>query len=75
MGVYLNPGNSGFKRILETEFIDKTGLIHLINNTIGTVKNLTWVSLSFSQTTSDFCCWGESGMVKYNHKTETEKKK
>jgi len=43
MGTYLNPGNSGFKRIIESEYIDKTGLIRLINNSIGTTKNLTCV--------------------------------
>ena len=44
MGTYLNPGNSGFKRIIESEYIDKTGLIRLINNSIGTTKNLTCIS-------------------------------
>ena len=44
MGIYLNPGNQGFKRILETEYIDKTGMIRLLNSTIGTVKNLTCIS-------------------------------
>lgn len=44
MGTYLNPGNSGFKRIRESEYIDKTGLIALINKTIGTTRNLTCIS-------------------------------
>lgn len=32
MGMYLNPGNNSFKRILKSDYIDKTGLITLINN-------------------------------------------
>ena len=44
MGTYLNPGNSGFQRIVESEYIDKTGLIRLINKSIGTTNNLTCIS-------------------------------
>ncbi len=44
MGTYLNPGNSGFARIAESEYVDKTGLIGLINKTIGTTRNLTCIS-------------------------------
>ena len=44
MGIYFNPGNSGFQRIVNSEYVDKTGLIRLINETIGTVNNLTCVS-------------------------------
>lgn len=44
MGTYLNPGNSGFVRILKSEYVDKTGLISLLNQTIDTTKNLTCVS-------------------------------
>lgn len=44
MGIYLNPGNSAFKEILNTEYVDKTGLIGLINQSIGTVKKLTCIS-------------------------------
>lgn len=44
MGTYLNPGNSGFAEMLQTEYVDKTGLITLINRTIGTKKKLTCVS-------------------------------
>lgn len=41
MGTYLNPGNSSFSGIINSEYVDKTGLIRLINSTIGTVKKLT----------------------------------
>ena len=44
MGTYLNPGNSGFARNLRTRYIDKTGLIHVVNNTIDTSMNLTCIS-------------------------------
>lgn len=44
MGTFLNPGNSGFTRIVESEYVDKTGLIGMINKTIGTTKNLTCIS-------------------------------
>lgn len=44
MGIYFNPGNSGFQRIINSEYVDKTGLIRLINDGIGTVNNLFCVS-------------------------------
>ena len=44
MGTYLNPGNSGFAQIVNSDYVDKTGLISLINGVIGTKKNLTCVS-------------------------------
>ena len=44
MGVYFNPGNDGFTEILKSEYIDKTALISLINNTISTKRKLTCIS-------------------------------
>ena len=44
MGTYLNPGNSGFARIVKNEYVDKTGLIGIINKTIDTMDNLTCIS-------------------------------
>ena len=44
MGIYLNPGNSGFEEIRRSPYVDKTGLISLINHTIGTKKKLTCIS-------------------------------
>ena len=44
MGTYLNPGCDGFERIIKGIYIDKTGLIELINKTIGTTDNLICVS-------------------------------
>lgn len=44
MGNYLNPGNSGFEEIRKSPYVDKSGLISLINRTIGTKQKLTCVS-------------------------------
>jgi len=44
LGTYLNPGNAGFRKIIESEYVDKTGLIRLINRSIGTNQNLTCIS-------------------------------
>ena len=44
MGMYLNPGNSGFKRILKDYYVDKTGMIELINNRIDSMSNLVCIS-------------------------------
>ena len=44
MGTYLNPGNSGFSEIIESDYVDKTELISLVNHTIGTKKKLTCIS-------------------------------
>lgn len=44
MGTYLNPGNKGFQEILRSGYVDKTGMIELINQTIGTTRKLTCVS-------------------------------
>ena len=44
MGSYLNPGNKGFQEILQSEYVDKTGLIALVNKTVGTMGKLTCIS-------------------------------
>lgn len=44
MGMYLNPGNSGFVDIRNSRYVDKSGMIQLINSTIGTTMKLTCVS-------------------------------
>lgn len=44
MGTYLNPGNSGFEAIRKTSYVDKSGLIGLVNQTVGTTGKLTCVS-------------------------------
>ena len=44
MGMFLNPGNSGFSLVLNDEYIDKTGLIGLVNETINTPRMLSCIS-------------------------------
>ena len=44
MGNYLNPGNSGFREIRNSRYVDKSGLIALVNDTIGTKQKLTCIS-------------------------------
>ncbi len=44
MGVCLNPGNSGFERCLRSRYVDKSGLIHVVNEAIGTTQSLICVS-------------------------------
>lgn len=44
MGIYLNPGNSSFQEIRNDLYVDKSGLIALINRTINTPQKLTCIS-------------------------------
>lgn len=44
MGNYLNPGNSGFEGIRNDIYVDKSGLISLVNQTLNTPRRLTCVS-------------------------------
>ena len=44
MGTFLNPGNGGFERISKGRYIDKTGLITLLNRTIDTTDSLVCIS-------------------------------
>lgn len=44
MGVYVNPGNSGFAEINDQDYVDKTMLIDLINQTVGKKNKLTCIS-------------------------------
>lgn len=44
MGNYLNPGNSGFAAIRNSIYVDKSGMIGLVNRTIDTAEKLTCVS-------------------------------
>lgn len=44
MGIYLNPGNGGFAGIRNDRYVDKSGLIGVINETLETPWRLTCVS-------------------------------
>ena len=44
MGFYINPGNGNFKEIRNDDYIDKSGLISVINQTIDRKNRLSCVS-------------------------------
>ena len=44
VGIYVNPGNIAFQRINNSEYVDKTQIIDLINARIGTNNNLVCIS-------------------------------
>ncbi|MBO4395021.1 MAG: AAA family ATPase, partial [Eubacterium sp.] len=46
MGTYLNPGNAGFTSARAGRYVDKTGLIAVVNNTIGKKEKLSCISRS-----------------------------
>lgn len=46
MGIYINKGNEGFRRALNGEYVDKTGMIEIINKTLDTERSLTCVTRS-----------------------------
>ena len=44
MGRYINPGNEGFRLLSKNNYVDKTGIIELINDRIGTNDDLVCIS-------------------------------
>ena len=44
MGTYLNPGNQAFREIAGPHYVDKTGLIALMNKRIDTDEKLVCIS-------------------------------
>ena len=44
MGMYLNPGNEVFTEAIRADYVDKTGMLALINKTINTKRKLTCIS-------------------------------
>ena len=45
MGIYLNPGNAGFRKSLRSEiYVDKTGLISYTNKVLDTRQQFICVS-------------------------------
>ena len=44
MGFYINPGNENFRFIVNAGYVDKTGMISVINDTINTKSMLSCVS-------------------------------
>ena len=46
MGTYINIGNSGFQSARNGEYVDKSGLISVVNNTLFTERRFSCVSRS-----------------------------
>ena len=46
MGTFINKGNEGFRRAINGEYVDKTGMIEIINKTLDTERSLTCVTRS-----------------------------
>ncbi len=46
MGTYINIGNAGFQRVRNSEYVDKSGLISIINSTLFTERSFSCVSRS-----------------------------
>ncbi|MBP5300326.1 MAG: AAA family ATPase [Victivallales bacterium] len=44
MGIYLNPGNTSFRELVNYEYVDKSGLTAVVNRTIDTPNRLSCVS-------------------------------
>ena len=44
MGTFINKGNEGFQSAIESTYVDKTGLIGVINKTLGTERRYTCVT-------------------------------
>ena len=44
MGVYINKGNEGFRQIRNSEYVDKSGLIAVVNRTLFTEQKLSCVT-------------------------------
>ena len=70
MGTYLNPGNSGFERILKNYYVDKTGIIELkwnetAESAIEQIKNKKYPSLLENYV-------GEMVMVGINYNEKTK---
>ena len=46
MGVYLNIGNAGFQSARNSEYVDKSGLIRIVNRTLFTERRFSCVTRS-----------------------------
>ena len=44
MGAYINIGNAGFQRVRNSEYVDKSGLIVIVNSTLFTERSFSCVS-------------------------------
>ena len=46
MGLYINKGNEGFRQIRNSEYVDKSGLIAVVNSTLFTERKMSCVTRS-----------------------------
>lgn len=46
MGIYINKGNEGFRSAINSDYVDKTGMIKVINKTLNTERRYTCVTRS-----------------------------
>ena len=46
MGIYINKGNAGFRAVRNSEYVDKTGLIGVVNRTLFTERRYSCVTRS-----------------------------
>ena len=44
MGIYINTGNAGFQRVRNSEYVDKSGLMAVVNKTLFTEQSFSCVS-------------------------------
>ena len=44
MGTYINTGNAGFRSVRNSEFVDKSGLISVVNSTLFTERSFSCVT-------------------------------
>ena len=46
MGIYINKGNNAFREIRNSEYVDKSGLIAVVNKTLRTEQKFSCVTRS-----------------------------
>ena len=46
MGIYINKGNEGFRSVRNSEYVDKSGLIAIVNKTLFTEQRFSCVTRS-----------------------------
>lgn len=46
MGIYINKGNEGFQSARNSEYVDKSGLIAVVNKTLNTEQRFSCVTRS-----------------------------
>lgn len=46
MGIYINKGSEGFRSAINSDYVDKTGMIEFINKTLDTERRYTCVTRS-----------------------------